>query len=184
MVRKLSRYDSNWRKTILERIRVQLGFGEGWEAEYCEDSKLSRRFLVLNPEGLRELVTAGMSVGAHTSSHPVLSQLSHDAAWTEISNCKRDLERALDQDVPIMAYPFGDESSVTVREEKMAERAGFRCAFRNTGGSVKPYTSNFGLPRVHINANMSLAEFEAHISGVHHSLQQRFRPANVNTAAG
>jgi peptidoglycan/xylan/chitin deacetylase (PgdA/CDA1 family) len=184
MVGKLSRYDANLRKTILERIRVKLGLGDRWDAEYREDPAMRRRFLVLNPEGLRVLAAAGMSVGAHTSSHPVLSQLSEEAVWSEISNCKRDLEQALDRAVPMMAYPFGDESSVTVREQKMAERAGFHCAFRNAGGSVGPHISKFSLPRVHVNADMNLAEFEAHISGVHQSLQQRFRATHMNTAAG
>jgi len=40
----------------------------------------------------------------------------------------------------------------------------------------------FALPRVHITADVSLAELEAHISGFHRSLRELFRPTNRSVA--
>ena len=163
---------------------MQLGLAEQWDAEYREDPVLSRRFLVLNQPELHQLAGASMSVGAHTLSHPMLSQSTPDVAWCEISQSKHDLERALDQEIWALAYPFGDSSSVTSRELQMAERAGFRAGFLNLGGSLGTPTPRFALPRVHITAAMTLAEFEAHISGFHGSLRGWFRPTNLSAAAG
>jgi len=182
LVRKLSQYDPNRRAATLGRILMQLGLSERWDAAYHEDPALGRRFLMLNLPELRQLAGAGMCIGAHTTSHPMLSQCSPDAAWTEIWESKRNLEQALSQEIWAMAYPFGDSSSVTSREIQMAERAGFQCAFLNMGGGCGTQTARFALPRIHITSEMSLAEFEAHISGFHRSLQELFGSAEVSTA--
>jgi peptidoglycan/xylan/chitin deacetylase (PgdA/CDA1 family) len=178
LVRKLSQFDLNRRRTALERIRMQLERSEHWDAEYRNDPVLIRRFLMLPLAELRQLALAGMCIGAHTLSHPMLSQSTAEVAWKEISESKRNLEQAMGQEVWALAYPFGDSSSVTSRELQMAKRAGFKAAFLNTGGGVGPQTPRFALPRVHITGTMSLAEFEAHISGFHRSLQDLFRPTH------
>ena len=63
---------------------------------------------------------------------------------------------------------------VTDREQKLAERAGFSCAFLNVGGGLGAPMPRFALPRVHISGAMNLGEFEAHVSGFYRSLRQRF----------
>jgi peptidoglycan/xylan/chitin deacetylase (PgdA/CDA1 family) len=184
LVKKLSQYDLNRRRTLLERIRMQLGLSEKWDGQYREDPVLSRRFIGLSQSELQQLAGAGMCIGAHTLSHPMLSQSSADAAWREISESKRSLEQALGQQVWALAYPFGDSSSITSREVQMAKRAGFKAAFLNVGGGFGTETPKFALPRVHITAEMTLVEFEAHISGVHRSLRELFRPAGLGAALG
>jgi peptidoglycan/xylan/chitin deacetylase (PgdA/CDA1 family) len=184
LVKILSRYDVNRRQGLLEGIKMQLGLSEQWNAKYCEDPVLGRRFLTLNRPELDQLAGAGMCIGAHTVSHPMLSQLSPDLAWTEISESKRNLEQGLGRNAWALAYPFGDASSVTSREVRMAEAAGFKCAFVNIDGGFGTQTPKFALPRVHVTAAMTLAEFEAHVSGFHRSLQQVFRPANPSDAVG
>jgi peptidoglycan/xylan/chitin deacetylase (PgdA/CDA1 family) len=184
LVRKLSRYDLNRRRSFLERIRMQLGLSEQWDAEYRQDPARNRRFLVLNQAEVRQLAGAGMGIGAHTNSHPMLSQSSPDEAWSEISGSKQNLEQALGREISALAYPFGDSLSVTSREIQMAERAGFQCAFLNVAGGFGTETPRFSLPRVHITADMSLAEFEAHISGFHRSLRELLRPTGLSAAVG
>src|SRR5580692_11402818 len=184
LVTKLSQYDLNRRRTLLARIRMQLGFSEQWDAEYRDDPVLSRRFLMLSLTELHQLREAGMSIGAHTLSHPMLSQSSDDVAWNEISECKRNLELALEQEMWALAYPFGNSSSVTSRELEMAKRAGFKAAFLNSSDGIGPETPRFALPRVHVTGAMSLAEFEAHISGFHRSLRELLRPARGSAVAG
>ena len=184
LVRKLSCHDLDRRRTFLERIRMQLGLSERWDAEYREDPVLSRRFLVLNPAELQQFAAAGMCIGAHTLSHPMLSQLSPELAWSEISESKHDLEQALGRKISALAYPFGDSPSVASREIQMAERAGFQCAFLNVGAGFGTQTPRFALPRMHVTAKMTIAEFEAHISGFHRSLQELFRSTSLSTDMG
>jgi peptidoglycan/xylan/chitin deacetylase (PgdA/CDA1 family) len=184
LVRKLSQFDLNERRKFLKKIRMQLKLADGWDAEYHEDPVFSRRFLMLNQPDLHQLARAGMCIGTHTLSHPVLSQATQDVAWSEISESKLDLEKLLGQEIWALAYPFGDSSSVTPREVRMAERAGFQCAFLNADGGFGTQTSKFALPRVHVTAEMTLPEFAARLSGVHRSLQNLFRPASARAAVG
>jgi peptidoglycan/xylan/chitin deacetylase (PgdA/CDA1 family) len=182
LVQKLSRFDPQRRKGLLETISVQLGLRENWGAKYSDDPALSRRFLLLNQSELKQLAASGACIGAHTLSHPVLSQSSTEAAWNEISESKRALDQALGQETWAFAYPFGDSTSVTSREVEMAERAGFKAAFLNVSVGFGTQAARFSLSRVHITNEMTLAEFEAHISGIHRSLQQLFRASELSTA--
>jgi peptidoglycan/xylan/chitin deacetylase (PgdA/CDA1 family) len=179
-VRKLSQIDLHHRKTVLETVRMQLGLGERWDAEYYEDSMLKQRFLTLNLSEMRQLAAVGMCIGAHTLSHPLLAESSQETAWREISESKQALEKNLAQEIWALAYPFGDSSSVTSREFQMAEQASFKSAFLNVGAGLGTPAPKFAFPRVHITREMTLAEFQAHISGFHRSLQERFKGPGIS----
>ncbi len=173
LVKHLSRYDAAARQSLLDEVRLQLRLKDDWSTVVLTDP-LRCRFLMLSPSELRALVGAGMAVGAHTLTHPVLSQLSPEAAWAEISESRCKLEQVVGSPVWALAYPFGDFASVTKREQEMAERAGFRCAFVNVGGGLGAAMPRFALPRVHVTGGMNLGEFEAHVSGFYRSLRQSF----------
>jgi peptidoglycan/xylan/chitin deacetylase (PgdA/CDA1 family) len=181
-VKKLSSYPGDERRVLLDQTRVRLGLAEDWNAKYLTDSVLSRRFCMLTAAELRKLGRAGMSIGAHTLSHPMLSEMPAEAAWSEISESRLGLEQALGHPVWALAYPFGGATSVTQRELQMAERAGFQCAFLNVGGGFGAATPYFALPRVHVTADMNLAEFEAHISGFYRAARRRL--LNEGDASG
>lgn len=50
---------------------------------------------------------AGMQIGAHTVSHPILARLNDDQAREEISGSKRFLEQLLGERITVFAYPNG-----------------------------------------------------------------------------
>jgi hypothetical protein len=107
----------------------------------------------------------------------MLSQQTSELAWKEISESRTLLEDAIGAPIWALAYPFGDPGSVTTREMLMAEQAGFQCAFMNVGGGFGASLPVFALPRVHVAADMSLAEFEAHLSGFHRDVRSRLSGA-------
>ena len=172
LVKKLSRFGQLRRDELLGQVREQLQISVASTSKYSDDPILRRRFLMMNELELRELAASGMSIGAHTLSHPMLSQAADELAWSEIFESRRNLEQALSKVVWALAYPFGDAGSITKREQEMADRAGFKCAFVNIGGGLGAATPLFALPRVHVTASMDITEFEAHISGFHRSLRQ------------
>jgi peptidoglycan/xylan/chitin deacetylase (PgdA/CDA1 family) len=184
LVVSLSRHEASSRRALLEQVRIQLRLSEDWKSEYAGDPTHRRRFFMLSVAELRELSAARMVIGEHTQSHPMLSQLPAKLAWDEIVECRRGLEQALGEEIWALAYPFGNSLSVTGREMEMAERAGFKCAFLNVDGGVDAETSRFALPRVHITADMSLSEFEAHVSGFYGSLRKRLFGDTAAIVAG
>jgi peptidoglycan/xylan/chitin deacetylase (PgdA/CDA1 family) len=174
LVASLSPFDGQKRRGFLRQIQCQLELPANWGERFFQDRSLAARFLTLNSEGLRQLSAAGMSIGAHSLSHPILSCVSEDMAWREISGSRDVLERTLGKNVWAFGYPFGNMATVTVRDTQLAEKAGFRCAFMNVGGGFGSKIRRFALPRVHVTAGMSVFEFEAHISGFYQSLRNRF----------
>lgn len=171
----LSRFDEEGRREFLREAVGWWNLDPNWKRRYLEDPILRQRFCLLRAPELKQLATAGTAIGAHTMSHPVLSEQPDGLAQGEIVECRRRLESASGQSVWALAYPFGDQTSVGTREFHFAEQAGYECAFVNVGGSVPHKFSRFSLPRIHVTAEMTLPVYEAHVSGFHDALQRRFR---------
>jgi peptidoglycan/xylan/chitin deacetylase (PgdA/CDA1 family) len=170
-VKRLSQVDSRARGLFVHAARIQ--FGRNAEPDLREGNSAScRRFGLLTRTELLQLASADMAVGAHTLSHPILSQLPPELAYTEISQSRMRLESVLEKPVWAFAYPFGNPCSVNPNVLGMAEKAGFQAAFLNFGGGLGTDLPPYALPRVHVTAGMSLAEFEAHVSGFYARLQR------------
>ncbi len=84
----------------------------------------------MTPAMLRELIAAGMTIGAHTRTHPNLATLSDERLDEEIGGCKADLEAVIGRPVEFLAYPGGRYNEAVLR---CVARHGFRAAC-----SVKP----------------------------------------------
>jgi peptidoglycan/xylan/chitin deacetylase (PgdA/CDA1 family) len=170
LIRIFSRFAQDQREQLLCELRTQLGISESWESEYAQNEILRRRFFVLNAAETRELATAGVTIGAHTMSHPMLSNMSPEAAYTEMAESRVRLEAAAGVPVWAIAYPFGDREAVGPRESEIAKRAGFQCGFVNS----EMHTSideRFMVPRVHISSEMTRTELDAHLSGFYRRLR-------------
>jgi peptidoglycan/xylan/chitin deacetylase (PgdA/CDA1 family) len=175
LVKVLSRMDDAERRSFMDESAEKLGLASEWRARYLEDPVLRNRFQSLRMPELRQLADAGMTIGAHTLTHPALSEQSPELARQEISSCRENLERILGRPVWAFAYPFGDPASVGAREYRMAEEAGYDCAFVNVGGTASSLSARFALPRIHVTSEMSLTVYEAHVSGLHDAIRTRLR---------
>jgi peptidoglycan/xylan/chitin deacetylase (PgdA/CDA1 family) len=171
-VQRLSQINQEGRASFLSAVRQQLGMDVRPDFE-AKDSPSCRRFGLLTPDELRKLADAGMTIGAHTLSHPILSLTPVEIAHAEISECKSVLENALQRPIWALAYPFGDPQSVNSNVVAMAEEAGFQAAFMNCGGGLGADLPAFALPRIHVTADMSPAELEAHVSGFYGRMRKR-----------
>lgn len=97
---------------------------------------------------LRRLHTAGMQIGAHTCSHPILTRLSDDQASAEILGSKVALEEHLQTPVSLFAYPNGrPENDYAQIHVQMVRDAGFAAAVSTAPGAADPNSDLFQLPR-------------------------------------
>ena len=174
-LKHLSRHEFESRVRLLDIIREQLGLDESWNERYWDDAAYRERFFVLDREGTQRLISAGMTLGAHTLSHPVLREQTWFNANSEIAVSKAVLHATFGRNVWAFAHPFGDLDSVSEREARIAEKAGYQCAFINIGGGFGAQMQPFAFPRVHVTSDMTLAEFEAHLTGFYRFLRERFR---------
>ena len=134
-----------------------------------------RRFALLTAAELSQLASAGMEIGAHTLTHPVLSQAPPSSAHSEIAESRSRLEAALHTKMWAFAYPFGDSQSVSPEVLAIPQQAGFTAAFMNFGGGLGVPLPRYALPRVHVTSTMTISEFDAQVSGFYALLQRRGR---------
>lgn len=66
-----------------------------------------RTDLMLTYEQVRAMRRAGMSIGAHTVTHPILAMIDSDNVRREILESKQFLESLLQERVSLFAYPNG-----------------------------------------------------------------------------
>ena len=130
-----------------------------------------RRWRLLNVTELKQLAGHGMSIGAHTRTHPILSLCSEEETRREIQESKSEIEQALGQPVWAFAYPFGNPSTMGEREVRLAQEAGFACAFLNVEHWGAERANPLALSRTHVTLDMTLPEFSAHVTGLHTRLQ-------------
>jgi peptidoglycan/xylan/chitin deacetylase (PgdA/CDA1 family) len=126
---------------------------------------------------VRELAALGHEVGAHTMSHPKLTQLPINAAKAEIAGSKRFLENLLGCGLVSFAYPKGDYNSTT---KELVRESGFSFAVTVRPGIVRDPFDCLALPRVWINNTISAKGFHARLSPAldrYQSIRERFRLA-------
>ena len=86
---------------------------------------------VLGWDDLRRLAAEGVTLGAHTQTHPLLNRVPVDQAQEEAIGSLRDLEREIGAVPRIISYPSGGRS---VHVARMLDDAGFEFAFSTAGG--------------------------------------------------
>jgi peptidoglycan/xylan/chitin deacetylase (PgdA/CDA1 family) len=183
-VKRLSQVDAETRERFLREVHAYFGLEESLQFFLNTYPETQRHFCLLTRTELQQLAASGMTIGAHTLTHPILAQLPPELAWTEIAESRARLESALGKEIWAFAYPFGDAASVTARVLAMTKQIGFDAAFMNVGGGLGASLPLRAIPRVHVNAGMSLAEFEAHISGFYESIQRIVRRTPRPAAQG
>ncbi|HEX5760502.1 MAG TPA: polysaccharide deacetylase family protein, partial [Thermoanaerobaculia bacterium] len=115
----------------------------------------------LSPSGLRELAALpGVTIGAHTLSHPSLAALAEGEQARELAGGRARLEELLGRPVTLLAYPFGKPGDVAPETRRLAAGAGYRAAFTSAAGRIVPSSPRFALPRltVHDGSPEALAQ--------------------------
>jgi len=105
--------------------------------------------LMMTTEEIIQLRQAGMQIGAHTVSHPILAKTDLTEARREIQESKRFLEGALGEPIRLFAYPNGKPDVDYLAEHvAMVRDLGFDAAVSTANGSTSLKGADFyQLPR-------------------------------------
>jgi peptidoglycan/xylan/chitin deacetylase (PgdA/CDA1 family) len=105
--------------------------------------------LMMTSEEVRGLHRAGMEIGGHTLTHPILARLPAEEAAREISAGKAALESLLGAPVPLFAYPNGKPADDYLpRDVDLVRQAGFVAALTTVWAGATPDADTYQIPRV------------------------------------
>jgi len=106
------------------------------------------RNLMMTPEQVRTLHSAGMTIGAHTVTHPILAGASEAHARREIIESKRVLETLVGDPVALFAYPNGKpRQDYAGAHVELVRSAGFDAACSTAWGVASRASDVFQIPR-------------------------------------
>lgn len=104
----------------------------------------------------REMQTAGMGIGGHTVTHPVLARLPIDEQRAEIQGCAERLRQELGGRMRWFSYPVGSRASFTPETEHILETEGVELAFSFYGGLGRRTLDHpLDVRRVHVGPHLT-----------------------------
>jgi len=104
--------------------------------------------LMMTAEDVRQLHNAGMLIGGHTVSHPILASQDPVDAHREIEEGKQQLEALINHPVEYFAYPNGKPGTDYLPNHVQAVKSsGFKGAVTTAWGAASVEDDPFQLPR-------------------------------------
>ena len=104
--------------------------------------------LMMTTHEVKAMRHAGMQIGAHTVSHPILARLTDEQARQEIGDSKIFLEQLLGERVGLFAYPNGKPGEdYTPQTVDVVRSLGFDAAISTQWGSTRAGTDVLQIPR-------------------------------------
>ncbi len=118
-----------------------------------------------------------IAIGAHTISHPSLSQLTDEDVYKEMKGSKDRLEEMLKHPIETFSYPFGSSVEADRRVSLIAEKIGYKCALACMYGHIRREHKDhpYSIPRIPITFYDTMPRFKVKLSGIYAMIRQRGR---------
>jgi peptidoglycan/xylan/chitin deacetylase (PgdA/CDA1 family) len=114
---------------------------------------------------IEEMRAAGLEVGAHTRTHPVLSRLDDSEVRAEVEGSKAILEDHLGEPVVTFAYPYGKpREHVSDRNREVVAQLGIESAAAILYRGVRPNEDPLVIPRFPVT-NDTMEIFRGKVGG-------------------
>ena len=130
--------------------------------------------VTLDWDELRALARAGVTIAAHTHTHPILSHISLDQARDEIRKSQRLIAQEIGQALPIFAFPDGNRSAFTPEVMSLLRGEGFKLAWTMVEGCVHLERDDpLCLPRIGFSYKATLAQVHFRLTPAYDYRQRR-----------
>jgi peptidoglycan/xylan/chitin deacetylase (PgdA/CDA1 family) len=133
---------------------------------------------MLSWEQLAEMHRLGMTIGAHTMTHPNLPSAGLDAATAEIQGAKERLERELNQPVTMFSYPNGGAEQYYTPELQRVVAKHYAAAASSRNAFAGPRSDLYALERIEVEERLEDLVFALEVE------RFAFRPTGDGPALG
>jgi peptidoglycan/xylan/chitin deacetylase (PgdA/CDA1 family) len=124
------------------------------------------RYRFLDWSEVRTLADAGVEIGSHTVNHEILSLLSPEEVWHEITTSKKEIEGQLERPCYLFNYPNGSIHDFSGRDKQALQQAGYRGAMSLTKElNSATIADMMDLKRINIGRRHNTLLFMANVSG-------------------
>lgn len=131
---------------------------------------------------LREMADSGLlEVGSHTATHPIMSSISDESSWSELTESKAQIEEGMGRGVQCFCFPNGMPGDYRESQIRQVEQAGYLCSVLAHTGFASAAGDRYRLPRIGVARKSSTEEFSRWLDGVMHykeKLARLFRGQN------
>lgn len=117
---------------------------------------------------LRALSKEGVTIAAHTHTHPILTQISIEEARLEIQKSQQKIQQEIGEALPIFAFPDGKPYATNNDLVQVLSDEGFQIAFTTVEGRANLVQDNpLLLPRLGIWEGLNLGRFHFHLTPIY-----------------
>jgi peptidoglycan/xylan/chitin deacetylase (PgdA/CDA1 family) len=129
---------------------------------------------------LSEMAASGLvEIGSHTVTHPILSSITDEESWTEITRSRAQIEERIGKEVKCFCYPNGMPGDFRPSQVQQVRQAGYACAVVAQSGLVQDGCDPYEMPRLGMARKVSPLDIAKALDGVTYyqqHLRRRLRP--------
>jgi peptidoglycan/xylan/chitin deacetylase (PgdA/CDA1 family) len=115
---------------------------------------------------LREMADSGlMEIGSHTVTHPILSSVTDEESWDELTRSRSQIEEGVGRAVNCFCFPNGMPGDYRPSQIQQVEQAGYACSVMAEFGMVNRASDRYRLPRIGMARKSSAEQIAKYLDG-------------------
>ena len=126
---------------------------------------------VMSLEQIQALPEELITIGSHTSTHPLLPAIAEKDALRELVESRIELEKILDRTIPLFSFPFGGFNERLV---DLCRQAGYQRVFTTLPYFAFTNADEFVVGRVRVDPTDWPLEFRLKVAGAYRWLPRAF----------
>jgi peptidoglycan/xylan/chitin deacetylase (PgdA/CDA1 family) len=115
---------------------------------------------------LREMADSGlMEIGSHTVTHPILSTVTDEESFAEVTRSRAQIEEGIGRSVRSFCFPNGMPGDFRPSQVRQVAEAGYDCSVIAQFGMVGNSSDRYQLPRIGMARKSSAEQIAKYLDG-------------------
>jgi peptidoglycan/xylan/chitin deacetylase (PgdA/CDA1 family) len=115
---------------------------------------------------LREMADSGlMEIGSHTVTHPILSSVTDEESFAELTRSRAQIEDGIGRSVRSFCFPNGMPGDFRPSQVRQVAEAGYDCSVIAQFGMVSNSSDRYQMPRIGMARKSSDEQIAKYLDG-------------------